>query len=240
MPGPGSRPGVAAKDRFANLNRMSNSLAQAIQLHQQGHLAPAREAYLAILAAEPGHAEAHQFLGMLEHQEGRAEPALRHFQAAIAIDPGKGFFQVNYGNLLKDLGRPQEAEAAYRKALEIDPADAIAMHNLGHLYQKWGRWPEAREAYEAATRANIWVGRLAVFASTDIVVSPAAAGKPVSFQLRANPSAELWIGSRKAGGPGATSVTLPEGKHRVLVKLDPKSIPETVRLESPDVAFVLE
>lgn len=154
MPGPGSRPGVAAKDRFANLNRMSNSLAQAIQLHQQGHLAPAREAYLAILAAEPGHAEAHQFLGMLEHQEGRAEPALRHFQAAIAIDPGKGFFQVNYGNLLKDLGRPQEAEAAYRKALEIDPADAIAMHNLGHLYQKWGRWPEAREAYEAATRAN--------------------------------------------------------------------------------------
>lgn len=133
---------------------MNTALSLAIQHHQQGRLPQAREAYMAILAAEPHNAEAHQFLAMLEHQAGNAQAALKHFQAAVAIEPGKGFFQVNFGNLLKDLGLPSEAEAAYRKALEIDPADAIAMYNLGHLYERWGRWPEAREAYEAATRAN--------------------------------------------------------------------------------------
>ncbi|MEI6343650.1 MAG: HEAT repeat domain-containing protein [Verrucomicrobiota bacterium] len=98
----------------------------------------------------------------------------------------------------------------------------------------------SRAAIEAATRANIWVGRLAVFAATDVDVSPASAGKPLSMRLAANPAAELWVGGRKVGGPGAAAVTLPQGRHRVLVKLDPKDIPNSLRLDSADVAFVLE
>lgn len=98
----------------------------------------------------------------------------------------------------------------------------------------------SRAAIEAATRANIWVGRLAVFAATDVVVPAASAGKPVSMRLDAQSAAELWVGGRKVGGPGNVTFTLPEGRHRVLVKLDPKSIPEKLRLESGDVSFVLE
>ena len=98
----------------------------------------------------------------------------------------------------------------------------------------------SRAAIEAATRANIWVGRLAVFAATDVNVPAAVAGKPVSLSLGANAVAELWVGGRKVGGPGAASVTLPQGRHRVLVKLEPKDIPERIRLESADVTFVLD
>ena len=98
----------------------------------------------------------------------------------------------------------------------------------------------SRAAIEAATRANIWVGRLAVFAATDIDVSQASANKALNLQLIANPAAELWVGGRKVGGTGTASVTLPQGRHRVLIKLDPKSIPATLRLASSDVSFVLE
>lgn len=98
----------------------------------------------------------------------------------------------------------------------------------------------SRAAIEAATRANIWVGRLAVFAATDMDVPQAASGKPLALRLAANPAAELWVGGRKVGGVGASTVTLTPGRHRVLVKLDPKDIPTSLRLESGDVAFVLE
>ena len=98
----------------------------------------------------------------------------------------------------------------------------------------------SRAAIEAATRANIWVGRLAVFAATDVDVPDAADGKPVTIRLVANPSAELWAGGRKVGAAGASSIVLPKGRQRLLVKLDPKDIPDRLRLESGDVSFVLE
>ena len=79
-----------------------------------------------------------------------------------------------------------------------------------------------------------------MFAATDVNVPAAVAGKPVSLSLGANAVAELWVGGRKVGGPGAASVTLPQGRHRVLVKLEPKDIPERIRLESADVTFVLD
>ncbi|MFM8359418.1 MAG: hypothetical protein ACKOET_12790 [Verrucomicrobiota bacterium] len=62
---------------------------------------------------------------------------------------------------------------------------------------------------------------------------------PVALQLTANPAAELWVGSRKIGGAGASRTELAAGTHRVLVKLDPKQIPESIRLESPDASFLL-
>lgn len=130
---------------------MPPTLPSAISLHQQGMLLQAREAYLAILAAEPCNDDARHFLGMLEHQAGNAELGLSHLQASVLMNPNKGFFHVNLGNILKDMRRPAEAEAAYLRAVELDPSDAIAFHNLGHLHQLWGHWPQALMALEAAT-----------------------------------------------------------------------------------------
>ncbi len=92
-------------------------------------------------------------------------------------------------------------------------------------------------AFDEVTRGQPWTARLAVCAATEIQVT--AAG-PIRFQLTANPGAELWVAGKKAGGPGTTTVTLEPGRHRVLVKLDPKQVPEQLRLESNDAAFVLE
>lgn len=91
---------------------MSDPLATAMALHQQGHRAQARGIYRAILATDPANAAAHHFLGLLEHDSGNPTPALEHLQRAVQSEGAEAFYWVNLGNLLKDLQRPQEAEEA--------------------------------------------------------------------------------------------------------------------------------
>ncbi len=121
-----------------------------MSLHQQGRLAEARRGYESILAAQPQHAVALHYLGMLEQQSGNLELALQRMQSSIALDPSQAFFHVNLGNTLKDLGKPQEAEAAYQTAIQLDPNDSIACYNLGHLYRMMGQWQRARDAFHRA------------------------------------------------------------------------------------------
>ena len=111
---------------------MTESLSQAIALHQQGMLPQAREAYLAILAAEPANAEARHFLGMLEHLAGNAELGLSHLQASVTMAPNKGFFHVNLGNTLKDMRRPAEAEAARAEIAQLDAQRRYLETQLQH------------------------------------------------------------------------------------------------------------
>jgi hypothetical protein len=94
-----------------------------------------------------------------------------------------------------------------------------------------------KSVLEEVTRGQPWVGRLAVYAATEIQTATAG---PVRFNLAAAPGAELWIGGKKVGSTGASTTELPPGRHRVLVKLDTKHVPEWLRLESPDASFILE
>jgi tetratricopeptide (TPR) repeat protein len=128
----------------------SSLLATALALHQQGQIGQARQQYAAILAAEPGHAAGHHYLGLLEHQSGNYGPALQHLQTAVQSDQAQAFYWVNLGNLLKDLQRPQEAEEAYQHALAQEPNDTLALYNLGHLYQLYARWSDAAAGYGQA------------------------------------------------------------------------------------------
>ena len=47
------------------------------------------------------------------------------------------------------------------------------------------------------------------------------------------------MGGKRVGGEGESTAELPAGSHRIVVKLDPKQMPGSVRLASDDVAFVL-
>ena len=85
-------------------------------------------------------------------------------------------------------------------------------------------------------RAEAWSSRLGVFAATEVT---AARAGTVRFDLVAGPGAELWVDGRQVGGNGESAVELGAGTHRVVVRLDPKQMPETIRLASKDVAFGL-
>jgi len=91
-----------------------------------------------------------------------------------------------------------------------------------------------RQQLEAKAKQDFWVGTLEVFAAAELQTVKAGAVK-----LRLNAAAgEVWIGGRKVGGVGESVTQLPIGTHRVLVKIDPKNIPEFVCLSTSDGTFL--
>ena len=78
-------PGPAAPDAFRKAN----------QLHQAGRLDEAEKIYRQILEADPGHADALHFLGVLAHQKDRQEEAAELVSKAIAANPGNGMFHYH-------------------------------------------------------------------------------------------------------------------------------------------------
>jgi putative heme-binding domain-containing protein len=91
-----------------------------------------------------------------------------------------------------------------------------------------------RAVLQEASQRDFWVGTLDVFAATEIQVAKAG---PVNLKLDAV-AGEVWIDGQRVGGAGESKVDLIAGTHRVLVRLDPRSVPDYVKLESPDATFL--
>jgi tetratricopeptide (TPR) repeat protein len=62
-------------------------IEQAMSFHERGQLGQAKNLYLRILSAEPGHAEAQHFLGVIRCQQGRNDEALALFDEALKARP---------------------------------------------------------------------------------------------------------------------------------------------------------
>ena len=88
---------------------------------------------------------------------------------------------------------------------------------------------------ESATRAQAWTSKVAVVAATEI--QQAAAG-PVRFRVTVD-DAEVWVGGKRWGTGREVAGEVPAGRHRVIVKLDPRKMPDGLRLEGQGVAFVV-
>ncbi len=114
-------------------------LAQAFALHQQGRLAEARQAYDAVLAREPDHAEALHLSGVIGFQTGQVEQGLELVRRAIAINPGAAGPYANIGEALNRIGRHAEAAEALTRAVTLDPGLARAHGQLGMALLELGR-----------------------------------------------------------------------------------------------------
>lgn len=91
-----------------------------------------------------------------------------------------------------------------------------------------------RRLIEEAGKRSPWVGTLEVFAATELQTTSAG---PVKFNLDAT-AGELWIDSKRIGAKGESVVELPAGIHRVLVRIDPKKIPEALSLKASEGTFL--
>ena len=87
-----------------------------------------------------------------------------------------------------------------------------------------------------ANGGQAWTSRLSFYAATEFTV---AQNGTFELNLIANPAAELWVDGKKLGRAGVNRVELASGLHRAVVQIDPKNVPENLRLESADVSFVL-
>jgi protein O-GlcNAc transferase len=136
-----------ADRRGADLSEM---LAHAMGLHQNGRLADAEPLYRQVLRARPQHLEARHYLGILRFQQGRAKEALDLIAAVLAARPDYAEAHYNYGNILAALDRYADALASYDRALALDPNYAEAHHNRGNALFKLRRLDAALASYDRA------------------------------------------------------------------------------------------
>jgi len=132
---------------------VSARMQRAVAAHQQGALDEAEREYRAVLALEPGHADATHFLGLLLHQRGRPE-GLALLQQALVFAPTSYLFRGNLAGVLQQLGQSLEAERLYREALALKPDYLGGYINLGMLYAALGDYPRALAEFDAALRLD--------------------------------------------------------------------------------------
>ena len=136
----------------ANASTSAGRLAHALAMHRQGRVEKAEEGYRRILAENPDHGDALNFLGVLHLDTGRVDDAVTGLERAARIDPENEIVWNNLGNALKAQGRTDRAEACYRRAMAINETDPDPVFNLATLLQGRGR-PEAAEAAYRRTLA---------------------------------------------------------------------------------------
>jgi tetratricopeptide (TPR) repeat protein len=143
MPSGGSS---GKRDAVALLTRGGEHLAG-------GAYTEAIECYQELLSSDPGHAGAHNGLGIALAQLGRYEEAESQFRSAIARRPGFPEAQLNLAGVLQSTGRFDEAEMPLRRALKLKPAYLDARVSLGMSLVHLNRLEEARDCYEKALRS---------------------------------------------------------------------------------------
>ena len=137
-------PAAATRDR----------LAQALASHRAGDLAAAADAYRALLAADPDHADALNLLAVIHLQQSNPTKALPLLEHALTLRPGVADYHNGHGEALRLLGRTEAAKAAFTEALARDPGHGDAHNNLGIVALGGDRLEAACGHFRAALASN--------------------------------------------------------------------------------------
>ena len=125
-------------------------LQEALALHRRGAFAEAAACYSAVLRANPGHADAHCYLGMIDCQHGRFAEGAERARQAIGFDPQNARAHVLLGRALAALGQDAEALASFDRAIALAPDLARAHGHRADLLGALGRNAEAIASYDRA------------------------------------------------------------------------------------------
>ena len=113
--------------------------------------AEAEEQFKKVLASDPEHASALNYLGyMLADQNMKLEEALGYIKRAVDLDPANGAYLDSLGWAYFRLGKYELAEDNLMKASQKINTDPTVHDHLGDLYQKTGRLKLAATNWERA------------------------------------------------------------------------------------------
>jgi tetratricopeptide (TPR) repeat protein len=115
------------------------------------HYAEAEEQFQKVLASDPDHASALNYLGyMLADQNMKLDEALGYIKRAVDLDPTNGAYLDSLGWAYFRLGKFELAEENLLKASQKINTDPTVHDHLGDLYQKTGRLKLAANNWERA------------------------------------------------------------------------------------------
>jgi putative heme-binding domain-containing protein len=92
-----------------------------------------------------------------------------------------------------------------------------------------------RDQLHDGAKAGQWIGVVGLYAATQLQVAKAG---PVSLKFSGAANAPVWIDGKPATGGSEVSPNLAAGIHTIVVRLDPKKLPDHLRLESSDGTFL--
>ena len=118
---------------------------QALQLHQRGNIAGAKEIYLQLQADDPQNPEVLHYLGLVEYQTGNLPRAIELINQAIKQSPNDPNYYSNLAMCYSSLEQYDQAENNYRTALRKDSRLIPALIGLGSLLAKQGNYKESEK-----------------------------------------------------------------------------------------------
>jgi tetratricopeptide (TPR) repeat protein len=149
-------PPGAGSIRFTRTTPVASVLPElgaAFNAFQAGDYAAARATWSAVLAREPGQADALLGLAAVAARTGEPEAARAHYAEVLRADPRNATALAGMALLPATAGGPAGGdESALKVALHERPEAAELHFALGNVYVADGRWPDAQAAFFAAAR----------------------------------------------------------------------------------------
>jgi tetratricopeptide (TPR) repeat protein len=144
-----SNPETEKAESFVDVD--AEALQRGAQLHAEGRLNEAEQAYRALLQGPPQQvATAHYLLGLLLTDRKDAAGALAQYEAAIGLGAASTDLFFRKGELLRTAGRLPEALASYDQALALQPDAKGCWNSRGIVLEGLGRLDEAVESHDRA------------------------------------------------------------------------------------------
>ena len=145
------------RDALQSVRTDTPSYERAHELAEEGRALEAREALEEFVRSTPGHAAAHNDLGVLCYQTGRAQDAQAHYEEAVRLEPGNTIFQKNLAEYYSVAqGRNEDALRILVDLLRKNPRDAETLVNIGKICDMMGRADDARDFFRKALDAEPW------------------------------------------------------------------------------------
>jgi predicted TPR repeat methyltransferase len=148
-------------------------LRTAMAAHKAERFDAAEAGYRRVLEANPNHAKALYYLGLLQFHRGDTATAITFVQRCLNFARSNGPAWNTLGGLFVAAGRKVEARDAYRRATVVAPAMAEAWYNYGICLRDEGdvegavsalrtslaRQPGYSQSYEALANVLYQAGR---------------------------------------------------------------------------------
>ncbi|MBA3505572.1 MAG: tetratricopeptide repeat protein, partial [Betaproteobacteria bacterium] len=133
---------------------LASEFDRAFRLHQQGKLREAFLRYDAILKADPRHAPALHYSGVVLHQSGKHAAAAERIRAAIAADPASADAWSNLALVLQAVDRPEAAVNALMEAVKRAPHSPEIWCNLAAAHLALHQLDDAETSARQAIAAD--------------------------------------------------------------------------------------